>query len=168
MKLSSNYARGIFYLSSEQNNFNLWCNFLHFLVDIRQEPQVHQLFENFVSQQVIAEIFREALVIEGYANNSYCMNFLRLLVEDNALDELPAILDEYTQILAKPKVQLTVPFPLSIEHVTRIEKILEQKTGETFTTEVIIDPTLIGGIIIRFQDNVIDASIKHWIHNFNA
>ena len=55
--------------------------------------------------------------------------------------------------------KLTTAQPLSEVLVDKIKGILEEKTQSTIEIQQVVDPSIIGGILIKFDDYFIDASI---------
>lgn len=70
---------------------------------------------------------------------------------------------EQTQGLIKDgtaKVAVTTAAELSVSEKESIAKILSDKLGCKVETETLVDPTIIGGIIVKAGDQVFDASTK--------
>ncbi len=51
--------------------------------------------------------------------------------------------------------------PLDDDQVTRLAGALSSATGKDVEVKVIIDPTVLGGIVARVGDTVIDGSVRH-------
>ncbi len=49
---------------------------------------------------------------------------------------------------------------LSSEQIIKLEKKLSEQSGKTVEIENIIDNSLLGGIMIKFNDVVIDGTLK--------
>lgn len=59
------------------------------------------------------------------------------------------------------KVQIQTPMPLSEEQKKKIEqKLLEVSEYETLSVDYEIDKSLLGGIVIRIGNQVLDNSIR--------
>ncbi len=86
--------------------------------------------------------------------------FVALLRRKNALAQLPKILAEFEKYSAKKEgavfLSLSSANPLSTDTKKQINTIFG---GQTAVTET-IDPSLIGGVVIRSEDTIFDASLK--------
>lgn len=91
-------------------------------------------------------------------------NFLRVLANKDRLDLLPLILREsklnYEIRQGKKRVQVTSATELSDEQKERIRQQLAEKLPFDPIIESSVDPSLIGGIVIRVGDTVYDSSVK--------
>jgi len=62
-------------------------------------------------------------------------------------------------------VTVTTAFPLTGELSARLQANLEELTGREVEMNVIEDPTLLGGIVVRVGDTLYDGSIKTQLNN---
>jgi len=91
-------------------------------------------------------------------------NFLLLLQERNRLGCLPQIIAFYSELadelsgVLRPVV--TTALPLDDGKVAEIKAALEKSTGKKIDLKVEVDPALIGGLITRIGDKVLDGSVK--------
>jgi F-type H+-transporting ATPase subunit delta len=51
--------------------------------------------------------------------------------------------------------------PLSDKQRTRLAEALKKATGKDVEIKVVIDPTVLGGVITQIGDTVIDGSVRH-------
>lgn len=75
---------------------------------------------------------------------------------------LPAIIEKLqTYVLRSSETaKIISAVALTIEEQTSMREYLKKNFGKDFTGEFLIDPSIIGGFIIRVGDRVIDESIK--------
>lgn len=75
---------------------------------------------------------------------------------------LPKVIEELKIHVQRNEdiAKVTSAVSLSLEEETAIKEYLKKNFGRDFTAEVFIDPSIIGGFIIRVGDKVIDESIK--------
>lgn len=97
---------------------------------------------------------------------SECMlNTLKLLAQNNKLNIVDLVLKQFILFYQEKhniaEIEITTVMPLSIEQ----EKLLKQKLENIFHKQImlhyIIDPQIIGGLMIKYGTNFIDNSIKH-------
>jgi len=91
-------------------------------------------------------------------------SFLRVLAHKDRLDLLPLILQQsrlYYEIQqGKRRVQVISAAELSSEQVDQVQQQLSEKLPFDPIIESSVDPSLIGGIVIRVGDTVYDSSVK--------
>ena len=58
------------------------------------------------------------------------------------------------------RAQVTSAQPLSPAEINRVRDSLARRTGKHVVLEAAVDPTLIGGIVARVGDLVLDGSIR--------
>ena len=79
--------------------------------------------------------------------------------------DLPAIIDRLVEQAAEERAEAVAEvrsaIPLNQDQQTRLAAALSTATGTHVSLKVIVDPTILGGIIARIGDTVIDGSIRH-------
>jgi F-type H+-transporting ATPase subunit delta len=108
-------------------------------------------------------------VIDKVGVSKIMVSFFLLLFDKGRFGFLHAINDFY-QILADElqgiaRANLVSATELSSETVEKIRTTLSEKTGKDIILEVDQDPGLIGGIVSRIGDLVLDGSIKTQLLN---
>ncbi len=90
--------------------------------------------------------------------------FSALLMKNNAVRQMGEILASIEKENKKEKgvedVGVATAFPLTEDLRSKIMKKMEKLTGRKVILKEILDKSIIGGVIIRFNDNLFDASIK--------
>lgn len=78
--------------------------------------------------------------------------------------DLPAIIDELVKLSAasgnKEVAEVRSAVELTDDQKQRLVTALQAKTGKQVELKVIIDPTVLGGLVAQVGDTVIDGSIK--------
>lgn len=91
-------------------------------------------------------------------------NFVKLLARNNRLEALPAIKQRFDVLKAEfekaVEVRVISANPLSDEQLQRLDEKLTAKLGRKVNIETEVDASLIGGLIIRADDMVIDGSVR--------
>ena len=111
--------------------------------------------------QLIERIFKD------YFSNSL-VGFLVLIIEKGRYEELTSIFEYYTDRVREYKkigvVKVTSALKLSPEQQQTIErKLLATTQYETLEVQYSVDKTILGGLIIRIKDRVVDNSIRSQI-----
>ncbi len=98
-------------------------------------------------------------------------NFLQLLAENARLESLPAISEQYAELRADVEntidVKVIAAMPLSDQQSTKLVEALTQRLSRTVRLHTEIDPSLIGGAVIRAGDFVVDGSLRGQIERLN-
>ena len=91
-------------------------------------------------------------------------NFLVAMAREGTLDRLPAIVrsfEYYGQANARPLAgEVISAVPLDDEQRAKITTDLQARYGDRLDLRFDVDPSLIGGLIIRIGDQVLDNSLR--------
>lgn len=94
--------------------------------------------------------------------------FLGLLADKRRAFALPAVIDAYAALLAEEKgeVQAEVisAIELSEEQANDVQEKISKSVGKTVTMTQRVDPSLLGGLVVRVGSRMIDASLKTKLH----
>jgi ATP synthase F1 delta subunit len=157
------YARSLFEVAMEQDQLDEIHEELGQFSDVLSEDRKLQLF--FFSPYFSSEEKKDgvAKVIEG--GNEYFVRFLELLAEKHRLPVLFRIRREFDALWAKEQklleVSVTSAVKLDEETVKGIGKKIEEQTGNRVDLASHVDPDLIGGLVIRVGNLVLDASVRN-------
>lgn len=103
-----------------------------------------------------------AVIVENFLLYLKQHHYLYLLKD--ILEALKELDNEAHNVLA---VEISSVHPLSKETVNAIDKYLQKNLNKTVSIEEKIDSNLLGGLKIKYQDQVLDLSIKQQINNLN-
>jgi F-type H+-transporting ATPase subunit delta len=92
------------------------------------------------------------------------VNFVRLLAEKSRIGELEQVHDEWTRLLAREErvleLELTTAIELSEKEAARVVKEIEDASGRRIVATRIVDPSLIGGLVVQAGSLRLDASVR--------
>jgi F-type H+-transporting ATPase subunit delta len=78
--------------------------------------------------------------------------------------DLPGIIDTFVSKAAESRAEaiaeVRTAYPLDADQQARLADALGRATGKRVSVKVIIDPTVLGGIVARVGDTVIDGSVR--------
>jgi len=156
------YARAIFELAKAGSTQDKWTEVLAMLSAVINNADMREALD---SPELSAEQKGELLIdVCNDALNDENRNAIKLLAENNRLNLLPDIAELFEGFRAEDesKVEATVTsaFPLTDAQQTAIAAALKKKLGCDITLIMQTDATLIGGVVIRAGDLVIDGSTQ--------
>ena len=162
------YARSLLEVAKEHDALDEVHDELGQFADVLAENRQLQVF--FFSPYFSSEEKKDNVpkVIEG--GNEYFVRFLQVLAEKHRLPVLFRIRRAFDEMWAKEQhlleVSVTSAVPLDEETVNGIGKKIEEQTGQRVELSSAVDPELIGGIVIRVGNKVLDASVRNRLERF--
>ncbi|MEX2164336.1 MAG: F0F1 ATP synthase subunit delta [Sulfuricaulis sp.] len=160
--LARPYAEAVFDRAKESNALMPWSEMLVFLAAVAADENMMRLLGNpRVERARFLELF---LSVCGQYINDDGANLVRLLLENRRLGLLPEIIAQFEtrRAEAEARIEATVvtPFPLAARQMKTISESLRRKFGREVNLTTRTDKSLLGGIVIRAGDLVIDGSIR--------
>ena len=100
-------------------------------------------------------------------------NFLLQLAEKHRDADLPAILREYVELAKENKSNLimadvTTALPLTASQEQALAEKLAAMTGKTIKIRQHVDSEILGGIVVRVGDKLLDGSLSHQLSVLQA
>jgi F-type H+-transporting ATPase subunit delta len=157
------YARSLFEVAKEHDQLDEVKDELGQFADVLAKDRQLQVF--FFSPYFSSGEKKDgvAKVIEG--GNEYFVRFLELLAEKHRLPVLFRIRRAFDVLWAKEQrlleVSVTSAVELDEDTVKGIGERIEQQTGRRVELSSAVDPDLIGGLVIRVGNLVMDASVRN-------
>ncbi len=91
-------------------------------------------------------------------------NFLGVLAQNRRLADLPAIIRAFRDLAARSRgethAEVVSAHPLDEAQVDALKQQLRHRIGREVAVDLRVDPTLLGGLIVRIGSQMIDSSIK--------
>lgn len=91
-------------------------------------------------------------------------NFLGVLAQNRRLSQLPAIIRAFRQLAAAHRgettAEVTSAHPLDAEQVDALKAQLRTRLGRDVNVDLSVDPSLLGGLVVKIGSQMIDSSIK--------
>lgn len=161
--IARRYAGAIFEIGLKQNQLD------RTLEDVKEIAQVfanrklaYLLREPKISAQRKETAIRRALVGKVLPSS---LNLALLVVQRGLTDLMPNIGSELEKLVLNYKnqaiAQVTTATKLDDAQMNLIKQALERRTGKTILVETKVQPEILGGVITRIGDQVIDGSIRY-------
>ncbi len=164
LTVSRRYAKALMTLGQEDGKYKEYGEeLLGFAQLMEQEPELKHALLNPIHG--LEERRKLLLHLTEVLKLSPIMgNFLKLLFDKHRLAALPGIAQVYQQLVDElenvKRARVKAAIPLDEGMQERLRQALEQMTGSKVVMEVEEDPAIIGGIVARVGDLVLDGSIR--------
>jgi F-type H+-transporting ATPase subunit delta len=161
LQIARRYAHAYFDLARQAGEVAAWREALRTVTETLTDEQVATALED----PRLPSSERLRLVEELLGDVAQpARNLARLLVERGRAAVLPLLLEEYDALadrasgVTRAEVLTAVPVDKSLEQ--SISRTLSQRLGGEVHTTVRQDPSILGGLVIRIGDRVIDTSVR--------
>ncbi len=169
LTIARRYAKALLIIGKEDGQAETYREELDgFSNLIAKEKELDQAITNPLYDAASRKKVLQA-VIDKIEISKIMESFLLLLFDKGRIGFLSDINDFYRKLADELKgvarASLVSATELPSETVERIRTTLSQRTGKDIILEVEQDPSLIGGIVSRIGDLVLDGSIKTQLLN---
>lgn len=171
-RLAGRYAKSLIDLSVERNQLEAVYNDMKYLQAVCKGSRE---FVSLIKSPVISIEKKENIVEEITRGKVSALTgaFNTLLIKKNREEALPeivnAFIDQYNAIKGIHKIKLTTAVGVSDEIKSSIiDKIKKDSTIKNIELESRIDENLIGGFVLEFDNNLVDASIQKDLREIKA
>ena len=163
--VAERYAQALFSLAQEQNATDAVADALsNFGGLIAQSADL----QRFVASPVFSaeeQVKAISAILSQLGFSGIAANFIKLVAAKRRLFVLPDMIRDFNALNDKVKgvtrAQVTVAEPLKPDHTAALEEALRQVTGgQTVKVNVNVDPSIIGGIVVKLGSRMVDASLK--------
>jgi F-type H+-transporting ATPase subunit delta len=110
---------------------------------------------------------RIAIVQElmGGAAVPVSVGLVSMVVGADRAAELPAVVDRFLELSAEERrhdvAEVRAAVPLDDGLRDRLASALSEATGKEVEVKVVVDPSVLGGVVARIGDTVIDGTVRH-------
>jgi F-type H+-transporting ATPase subunit delta len=162
-ELARVYARSLFEVALQQGKLDLIREQLGQLADALHDNR--QLAVFFFSPYFSTAEKQDALarVLDG-ADESF-LNFLSLLIENHRMPVIFRIRQQYEQLWEEENrmlpVEITSAVSLDEKTTEELGRTIGECAGRRVTLSSRVDPDILGGIILRVGNSILDASIRN-------
>ena len=162
-ELARVYGRSLFEVAREKG-----------LLDVVRE-QLGQIAEALDSSRDLSVFFfspyfstsekKHALAATLDGADPIVVNFLELLIENHRMPVIFRVRAEYDRLWDEENrmlpVQITSAVPLDDSTTESLGRTIGERTGRRVALAAQVDPEIIGGVVIRVGNSILDASIRN-------
>ena len=156
------YAEAAFEIATGDGAVEAWRSELDAAASVVSDERVGRMLANpaLPTEQRI----EMAKTIFGTSVSQQVLNLLGLMLRRGRIHELPRLAAEFRRLdNARQGITEATAIsasPLSQDEVRAVTERLEQLTGGRVELAVQVDPSLLGGLVVRVGDRMIDGSVR--------
>jgi F-type H+-transporting ATPase subunit delta len=151
-------------VAGEAQNYDGWLNGLGQFARVLQMPSARTIF---ASPAVSAADKRRAIDRLIGNQSPLVRNFLHILADRDRLDEVPSIVEALRELVNQRRGIITADVVTAVPLDAELERLLAQRLGaylkhdpQRVTIHARVDPSIIGGVVARVGDQLIDDSVR--------
>jgi F-type H+-transporting ATPase subunit delta len=161
--IARRYAQAIFEIGRKQNTLD------RTLEDVREIARLfaHRKLAYLLREPKIPAQRKETAIRQALASKVLptSLNLALLVVQRGLVDLMQNIARELEQLVLDDKnqavAQVTTATKLDEAQLALVKKALERRTGKTILMQTKVEPDILGGVIARVGDQIIDGSIRY-------
>ena len=161
-EIASVYARSLFEVAQEQGKLDDVRDQLGEFADVLDGNQEMQVF--FFSPYFSTPEKEEGLEKVVSGAEPIVDNFLRLLIEKHRMPTVFAVRRVFDELWREENqllpVEITSAIELDKETVRQIGDRIGEETGQKIELSERVDPDILGGLVVRVGNSIIDSSIR--------
>ena len=157
------YSQTVFRMAQEAKELNRWQSDLRKVASLVRDEAFFALLEN---PEVSFDDKAKVLSERAGDINPQVLKLVSLLVAKGRLgmigdiaDDYQRLLDDYRGIEGAEVAEVTTAVPLDDEDRLRVAQRITDIVGKPVVLKPKVDPSVIGGVIIRVGDKLIDGSV---------
>jgi F-type H+-transporting ATPase subunit delta len=161
-EIASVYARSLFEVAQEQKKLDKVRDQLGQFADALDETRELQVF--FFSPYFSTPEKKDGLKKAVSGTEDILENFLELLIEKHRMPAIFRVRRELDRLWEKENkllpVEVTSAIELDPKTVKQIGDRIGEQTGQKVELSAKVEPDILGGIVVRVGNSIIDASIR--------
>lgn len=161
--LAQVYARSLFEVARDRGTIDEVRDQLGEIADALEDNR--QLATFFFSPYFSTDEKKDGLARTVQGADEIVVNFLELLLENHRMPVVFRIRREFDALWREENrllpVQVTSAVELDEDVARRIGEAIGERTGERVDLTTVVDPDILGGIVLRVGNSILDASIRN-------
>ena len=158
------YASAAFTVAARSGDYDAWVQALAEVARVLQMPSARGVF---MSPAVPPAQKNAALDRILPTAPPMVRNFLHILVDRDRLDEVPGIVEALRELINVQRGIITADVTTAVPLDTELERVVAQRLAthlgsdpQKISIRSRVDPSIIGGVVARVGDQVIDDSVR--------
>jgi F-type H+-transporting ATPase subunit delta len=156
------YAEAAFDIATRDNSIDAWRGELDAAAEVVEDERVGRGLANpsIPLETRLATAERTFGKLVGQKT----LNLIGLMLRRGRIQELPKLAEEFRRLDNErqgiTRATATSASPLTKDEVAALTRRLEDYTGGRVELDVQVDPSLLGGLVVRVGDRLIDGSVR--------
>ncbi|MDG3086755.1 F0F1 ATP synthase subunit delta [Vibrio hannami] len=155
------YAKAAFDFAVEKGALDQWGQMLTFAAEVTKNEDIVGLLTSSASADKLSEIF---IAICGEQFDEHGQNLLKVMAQNGRLLALPEVCDEFFALKQEHEkmvdAEVISATELTKKQIADISSKLEQRLERKVNLNCSVDEALLGGVVIRAGDLIIDNSTR--------
>ncbi len=156
------YAQAVFQIALEHDSLDVWVDDLQTLADLLEDGEVAAFLD--APQVPDARKLETIEDLLGESVGALPANLLGLLATKSMTQLIPSIMEQFSVMVDHHRgiqwADVTTAVPLDDAQQKEVSQLLGGIVGSEVSLRTYVEPELIGGIIARLDDRVIDGSVR--------
>lgn len=161
--IARRYAEAVFQIAQKQNTLDRTQE------DIQEIARLfaHRKLAYLLREPKIPAKRKETAIRQALASKVLptSLNLALLIVQRELVDYMQNIATEFDHLILNYRnqavAQVTTAAAMDERQQSIVRQTLERKTGKSIIMQTRIDPSILGGVVARVGDQVIDGSVRH-------
>ncbi len=155
------YTKAVFEFARDAGTIDDWSKSLHDAAQVASDDVMKSILGN---PALTSEQKADAVITVLTDLDESGKNFIGLLAENNRLALIPEIAAQFEQLKANQQsnveIDVTTAYELDEQQQQKLTQALSAKLGRDVSITSTVDKSILGGLVIRTQDLVIDGSVR--------
>jgi len=167
--VAKRYARALFEVAKERGLIDRIESELNSVVGAIQQNEelekllMHPHIAQSAKKELVTDLFKAHVAEET-------LNFLQILLENGREADLPAITLAYINLANEERgiadAVVTTAKALTKEEEAQIAEKFGKMLNKKLRIQTVVDPSILGGVIVQIGDRLYDGSIKSKLEHF--
>lgn len=171
--LAARYAGALYDLASEANAVDAVLGDLQSLSDLINE---HDDLARLITSPVIGrseQMSAMTAILEKAGAHNLTVKFIGAVADNGRLFALARISQNFVELVAQKRGQISAEVVSAVALDSKRQKLVEQSVAKMAGSDKLslsmrVDPSLIGGLVVRIGSRMIDTSIKTKLNRLEA
>ncbi len=158
------YSNALFELGKEKESLVLFQEELRQVMDL---VEMNEDFEQVFFHKQILPVDKKAIIKEIFTDqiSKDVLNFINLLIDNRREQHIESVISNFNVLVNKEEAIIEVEVITAIEMTEELKNELLDKLNQLLDYTIIIsskvDSNIIGGMVLKFNDFIVDGSIKN-------
>jgi F-type H+-transporting ATPase subunit delta len=167
--IGSRYAKAVYEIAEEQNKVDSLYKELNLVMEVYEKDEDFKIYiDHPLIKKAEKKKFISTLFTDKFEKDT--IELLEYLIDKGRLSYIKSIVVEYLKIFyAKNSIveaEATFAATPGEKQVAKLIEKLEKRTSKKVKLTTRVDKAILGGVVIRIEDEIIDASVKRELEAF--